>query len=170
MRFGVIRNIAGNIEAFGNADLLLDHSGVDVKVCLGQIVGIYPFVDDCVEFLINRRYLALRRDEEDEFVGDCRFTGLSTTHLVDALRFARSRVAASSLKFLAELPVRHVIQGVAFESRAEVRGGVLNDPDQVADAFLVWRDRTVFHAAHFDPYVWREDLTGASLSTGPNIL
>ena len=170
MKIGVVRNIAGNIEALKDADRQFTAFGVDARVCLGQIVGVYPFVDACVEYLINREYLALRRHEEDEFVSGCKFHGWSTTHLVDALRFARSRVSKQALEYLEALPLRCEIHGVAFESRANVKDGMLYDPDQVKSALDLWPHPIVFHAAHFDPYVWRDDLTGTSLKIGQNEL
>lgn len=83
MTFGVFRNISGNIDALAEADRLFDEIGVDTKVCLGEIVGMYPYVDDCVRLLINRGYVVLRTHVDDAFVGHCDgtfdFRGWTTT-------------------------------------------------------------------------------------------
>ena len=127
MKFGVFRNISGNIEALSDADRQFDEIGVDTKICLGEIVGMYPYVDDCVNFLIERGYVVLRTHVDDGFVGYCDgtfdFRGWSTSYLVEALKFARRNVTEMAVTFLRELPQRQVINGIAFEGLANVRGG-----------------------------------------------
>ena len=97
----MLRNIAGNIEALKNADWQFDECTVDAKICLGEIVGAYPFVDECVEFLVSRKYSVLRTKVDDAFIGHCDsnfdFTGWTTFHLVEALKFAQRSVSQSSL-------------------------------------------------------------------------
>lgn len=170
MKFGILRNIAGNHDALLSADKWFDSCGVDVRVCLGQIVGIYPFVDACVELLVHRNYTSLRRLEDDEFVAGCDFHGWSTTHLIEALRFSLTLVSRVTLEYLTKLPVRAEINGVAFESRAPVKDGVLYDKEQARAAFELWKNPVVIHAAHFDPFVWRDDLSGSPLEMGRNEL
>ena len=170
MKFGVLRNIAGNIEALKDADRQFDEFGVDTKVCLGQIIGLYPYVDDCIEFLINQRYVTLQMLVEKEFVNGCHFVGWSLIYLVEAARFARSVVSRQSLEYLGGLPLRQEMHDVAFESRAETGDGSVFKPDQADAAFASWKHQVVIHAGHCDPHVWREDLTGAYLSTGRNML
>jgi hypothetical protein len=169
MRFGILRNIAGNIEAFQDADRRFDEIGVDAKVCLGQIVGIYPYVDNCVELLLAQKYTALRQLVEDEFVGDCRFEGWSTAYLVEALKFVRDSVSANTVEFLKQLPKRAEINGIGFEGLAE-GDGFLYRPEQVAAAFASWKQCVVIHAAEPDPYVWRESAHQAALFSGRNQL
>ena len=135
---------------------------------------MYPFVDDCVKFLIDRRYVVLRTDVDDGFVGYCDggfdFRGWATSHLVEALKFASRGVSKMSVEFLRELPQRKMINGIALECLADVTGGYLYRREDVAAAFASWGQHTVIHAAHLDPHVWREDLTGIFLSSGRNIL
>ena len=174
MKFGVLRNIAGNIVALKDVDRQFDEFGVDAKVSLGDTPGLYPYVNECVEFLIARKYLALRTPLDDAFIGCCDgtedFLGWSTIHLVEALKFAQRTVAAKTLEFLRAMPKRLEFNDVAFESWLTVGEKVhfLYKPEDVAAAFAAWKHRTVIHAAEFDPYVWREDLTRVTLSTGRN--
>ena len=51
------------------------------------------------------------------------FRGWTTTYLVEALKFARRDVSEMAVKFLRDLPQRQVINGIAFECLANVRGG-----------------------------------------------
>ncbi len=172
MKFGVFSTISGNIDALIDADRQFDAFGVDAKICLGHVVGIYPFVDDCVELLIDRNYVVLRMLHDDGFLGYCEgkydFEGWSTINLVDALKFTSQWVSKGSLEFIRQLPQRRVINGIAFEGIANVEGGYVYDPDKAAAAFSTWKHNIVIHAARLDPYVWHEDLTGNFLSPGRN--
>src|SRR5688572_5843175 len=118
MKFGVLGNIAGNIEALRDADRIFESSGVEVRVCLGQIVGVYPYVDDCVRLLVQKKYSALRQAIDNEFTAGCHFVGWSKIYLVDAVRFARNSVSREALDFIANLPKDLEIQGVGFQGLA----------------------------------------------------
>jgi hypothetical protein len=169
MKFGVVRNVAGNIEALREADRIFDSLGVEDRVCLGQIVGVYPYVDDCVRLLDQKKYSVLRQAIDNEFTTGCHFVGWSKIYLVDAVRFARNSVSKEALDFIANLPKDLEIQGVGFQGLAP-GGNYLYQPDQVRSAFAWWPQRTVIHAAESDPYVWREDLSRTALSSGHNQL
>jgi hypothetical protein len=165
MRFGILRNIAGNIEALQDADRRFNELGVDIKVCLGQIARLYPYVDECVAFLISEKCVALGSKMDKEFAGRCDFEGASAICLVEALNFARNRVSRDTLQFLETLPERFEIIGVGFETLAP-DGGFLYEPEQIAAAFAAWRHRVTIHARDFDPVVWSEDLRSTPLLTG----
>jgi hypothetical protein len=169
MKIGVVRNIAGNIEALRDTDRQFDALGVDAKACLGQIVGIYPHVDECVELISSRGYHSLKQIIEEEFVDGCVFRGWSKFHLVDAVRFTRNRASTSTLDYLKHLPKHLAIGDTGFEGLAG-GDGYLYTPQQVAAAFGEWKQRVVIHAAESDPYVWREDLNRTGLTIGRNQL
>jgi predicted phosphodiesterase len=48
MRYGVLSDIHGNLPALERAIALLERSGVDRYLCLGDIVGHGPFPSACV--------------------------------------------------------------------------------------------------------------------------
>ena len=169
MRFGVVRNIAGNIEALRSADRNFDKIGVEARICLGQIVGVYPYVDDCVALLIEKEYFALRQTIDEEFTTGCRFLGWSKAYLVEAVRFAHGLVSKEGLRFIESLPKDFEIQGVSFQGLAP-GDSYLYNPDQVRIAFASWTQRTVIHAAESDPYVWGEDICRRPISRGHNQL
>jgi hypothetical protein len=174
MRFGIIRNISGNAEALADADRRFDELGVETKVCLGEVVGIYPYPGECIAFLAQRNYTALRTHIDDAFVSFCSggspFDGWSARYLVEALEFAGTRVSDAAVNYLRSLPVRFAFGEVAFEGLAPIHGGYVYDQEQAAAAFRTWRHRTVFNAAHNDPYIWHEDLSGSYLPSGRTVL
>lgn len=174
MRFGIIRNISGNAEVLEDADRRFEELGVETKVCLGEIVGIYPYPGECVTLLTQRNYIALRTQVDDAFVSFCSggspFDGWSARHLAEALEFAGKRVSDAAVNYLRGLPVSYVCGGVAFEGLAPIHGGYVYQQEQAAAAFRAWQHRTVFHAAHNEPYLWHEDLSGSYLPSGRTVL
>lgn len=169
MKFGVVRNVAGNIEALRDADRLFDRSGVEFRVCLGQIMGIYPYVDDCVRLLVQKKYFALRQLIDNEFTTGCHFVGWSKVYLVNAVKFARNLVSNETLAFIGNLPTNLEIEGVGFQGLAP-GDNYLYEFNHVLSAFASWPQRTVIHAAESDPYVWRENCSRTALSQGLNQL
>jgi hypothetical protein len=174
MRYGIINNVAGNVDAMANIDRQFDELGVDYRVCLGNVVGIYPFVNECIESLIVRKYVVLRGYVDEGFITYCQgkedFEGWSTRHVVNALIFVAPSVSRFSLDFLERLPVSESIGEFGFKSRVEVRSGYLYDKKDAAVAFSKWSQRIIFHSLHTESHLWREDLTGDFLSTGENQL
>jgi hypothetical protein len=172
VRIGILKNVSGNIEALKDADQQFDQMGVDRKVCLGHIAGLYPWVDDCVSFLNCHGYSAVQSLTDEGLVGYCQgnydFLGWSTLHLVSALKFSARFVSQSSLDFLSSLPGRRVLNDIAFESRAPVNQGYIFDPEHVSAVFASCPQRVVFHAAHLDPCLWGEDLHRVALASGCN--
>jgi hypothetical protein len=148
---------------------MFDAVGVDLKVCLGQIVGLYPYVDDCVTFLDDKGYATLQSLTDYGFLGYCDgsydFRGWSTIYLVEALKFAAKNVAPSSLSFMRDLPEHLETGGIAFEARPTARGSDLHDAEDVASVFASCDEPTVVHAAHFDPCMWGEDLRKVDLTS-----
>ena len=116
MRYGIVHHLAGNIDALTDIDRQFDAAEVNSKICLGGIVGLYPFVNETVEFLIQQKYRAVKNYRDATFARGGPYDGYSTVFLVDVLKYARPRTSKRALDYLKELPSHFVDRGWRFVS------------------------------------------------------
>jgi predicted phosphodiesterase len=117
MRYGIISDIHGNLEALRAVVACLQGAGVDAYVCVGDLVGYGPLPNECVELVAglgaicvagNHELIALGR------LGDDRSSPLAR----ESLRWTRGVLRADVRAYLARLPVRAEIDGLVLTHAA----------------------------------------------------
>jgi predicted phosphodiesterase len=106
VRYGIISDIHGNIEALTECLKALENERIDTYVCLGDIVGYGANPEECVQ--------AVRKIAKHCILGnhDAAVSGrMDYSYYYDAARHAldwcRSQVSPSTMEFLKALPYRH---------------------------------------------------------------
>lgn len=156
MKFGFVGNIAGNVHALQDADRQFDELGIEVRVAVGNIVGMYPYIDECVDLLTRRHYWAIRVITDAEFCGPCKYEGWSKHALVSALQFTRANFCSEkSLSFLNSLPETLIFKNMRVTGEWWARS-TLYEKTEIQKAFQTWREHLVFHAMGLDPRIIEE--------------
>lgn len=173
MKYGIVHHIAGNIDALRDIDRKFAVLGVDSKICLGDIVGLYPFVNETVEFLVQQQYRVVKNWQDSTFVEGGPYIGWSTVYLVQVHEYARPRTSAFTLEYLKSLPSQFVERGWRFTSRfshVAVPGGFLNHEQDVKAAFRTCTELIVFHGSHWEARIWGENCLSLELSPGKHTM
>ena len=113
MRYAIISDIHGNVEALQAVLGDIKTRSVDTIVCLGDIVGYYPDPEQCVslvrehaDFCVagNHDYAAINRIDIQTF----------TYYALVAMEWTRSNISEDAKKFLASLPLTIERDGLYF--------------------------------------------------------
>lgn len=104
MRYAVISDIHGNLEALKAVLSDIELHEIDVIICLGDIVGYYPDPEMCVKLIQehaaysvagNHDYAAINIISTDNF----------TYYAYEAMEWTKSKLSEESKKYLASLPL-----------------------------------------------------------------
>lgn len=148
MRIGVLAHVSGNSMALAAADRVFTAQSVEARVCLGNIVGIYPFLQECIEFLVDRRYTVVKSFVDDTFSRGGPYDFWTTRHLVDALQYCRRVVPETCIHFLRALHLDGQLGDVRLVSQFEGLEGnrYVNTSHEAVQAFGCFSERVILHA------------------------
>jgi predicted phosphodiesterase len=128
MRYGVISDVHGNLQALQATLAELDRHGVDGYVVAGDLVGYGPNPNECVELLAGRNAVCVAGNHDLIALGH-----LTDEHCIQlaraSLRWTRSVLTNDARAFLASLPLR-----VAAPGGVLVAHGALDDPSTYVDS------------------------------------
>ena len=105
MRYALLSDIHGNLEALQAVLKDIDTRSIDKIVCLGDIVGYYPDPEKCVELIKecavkcvagNHDYAAIGRIDTNTF----------TYYAFVAMEWTKKNISAHSRQFLETLPLQ----------------------------------------------------------------
>lgn len=70
MKIGIISDIHSNIDALKSVFKEFDRRGIDNVICLGDVIGIGPFPNECMEFLMERsdKFLGYIRGNHENYL------------------------------------------------------------------------------------------------------
>ena len=150
MRYAVISDIHGNVEALHAVLNDIKGRSVDIIVCLGDIVGYYPDPEQCIELIRdnvhycvagNHDYAAINRIDIQTF----------TYYALVAMEWTRNTISARAKEFLASLPLSIEKDGIYFTH---------SSPSNTQDWIYVFPDseEAVFEA--FNSLVHRLNFIG----------
>lgn len=110
MKYAIISDIHGNLEALDTVLTEIDKQKVDSIVCLGDIVGYGPNPNECVD--------KVREVAEVSLAGNHDYAPLGKLDLSyfnpwarDAIRWTADELSESSVEFLLELPLKLELDG-----------------------------------------------------------
>lgn len=113
MKYAVISDIHGNVEALRAVLDDIESRDIDVILCLGDIVGYYPDPEPCVELIKkhatysvagNHDYAAIGRIETSNF----------TYYAFEAMEWTKKKLSEESKKYLSLLPLTIEMDGMLF--------------------------------------------------------
>lgn len=55
MKIGIISDVHSNIDALEKVFEEFESRGIDKVICLGDVIGIGPYPEECMEFLMNKK-------------------------------------------------------------------------------------------------------------------
>jgi predicted phosphodiesterase len=162
MRYAIISDIHGNVEALEAVLADIRSRRVDSIVCLGDIVGYYPDPEACVELVKknvdycvagNHDYAAIEKIDIQTF----------TYYAFVAMEWTRKNISENAKKFLSSLPLNIERDGIYFthSSPSSAQDWIYVFPDSeeaVFEAFnsLVHRLNFIGHT-HWPSIMIQED-------------
>jgi predicted phosphodiesterase len=122
--YGILGDIHGNREALEAALAVLDASGAERLLCIGDIVGYNADPDACVEALRSREALAIAGNHDLAAIGRLGLERCSNASAY-ALRRTQRSMSSATVRYLESLPARLLI-----EDRILLVHGGLRDSEQ----------------------------------------
>jgi len=106
MRYGLISDIHGNLEALETVLAKLEQEKVDAIFCLGDVVGYGPNPDECVKLVQARAAVCLKGNHDEASLDE---TDLSFFNYVarEAIEWTSAQLSAEAKQFLRHLPYTH---------------------------------------------------------------
>lgn len=119
----IISDIHGNYIALKEVLSAIDNLKVKNIVCLGDIVGYYPQVNECCEELQNRNVKCVLGNHDWYMVSKTNCPRSKSAN--DCLNFQRNIIKEKNLKWLESLPIIINSEDISF-----VHGGWINPLDE----------------------------------------
>ena len=113
MRYGIISDTHGNLEALTACLDALDDRGIDRLVCLGDTVGYGAQPDECCDLVRERAWMTVLGNHDAVVAGklDARHCHAAARR---ALTYAHDQLSDENLAWLESLEYRHDIEGATF--------------------------------------------------------
>ncbi len=113
MRYGLISDIHGNLEALETVLAELHNLEVDAILCLGDVVGYGPNPDECVKLVQAHAAICLMGNHDEASLGD---TDLSFFNYVarEAIEWTGEHLNPDSKNFLRALPYTYEFENYLF--------------------------------------------------------
>ncbi len=111
MRYAILSDIHGNLEALNVALDICKKLDVDQYLCLGDLVGYNANPQECVDLVRALPNLTMVKGNHDEYIsnGDNEMLGFNP-HARDAVLWTRSQLSIESMEWLANLPYRVTVK------------------------------------------------------------
>ena len=102
MRYGIVGDIHGNLEALEVALGILEEQGVDQLLCLGDVVGYNADPVRCVEIIRDKCAAVIKGNHERMVLGLDRHVVRQET--ADAITWTRDQLSDADITWLRNLP------------------------------------------------------------------
>jgi predicted phosphodiesterase len=102
MKYAIISDIHGNLEALQAVLKDIDSRAIDVMVCLGDIVGYYPNPEDCIELVRNRVDICVAGNHDYAAIGKID-TQNFTYYAFAAMEWTKHNISEKAKEFLRSL-------------------------------------------------------------------
>jgi predicted phosphodiesterase len=113
VRYGIISDIHGNIEALTESLKALDNENVDMIVCLGDVVGYGANPEECVNVVRSRAQFCIVGNHDAAVAGR-----MDYSYYYDAARHAldwcKGRVSPETIAWLQSLPYKRTENDIDF--------------------------------------------------------
>lgn len=111
MRYAILSDIHGNLEALCAVLHDIESRGIDVVVCLGDIVGYYADPEECVDLVREYTAYSVAGNHDYAAIGKID-SGRFTLHAQAAMDWTKGVLSTTSKEYLASLPLTIKIDGM----------------------------------------------------------
>ena len=110
MKYAIISDIHGNLEALESVLAEIEKEGVDSILCLGDVVGYGPNPNECVDIIRERTEVTLAGNHDYAPIGklDVSYFNLWAR---SAIEWTADKLTQSSVDFLMDLPLKIDLDG-----------------------------------------------------------
>jgi predicted phosphodiesterase len=162
MRYAIISDIHGNVEALQAVLADMKTRSIDEIVCLGDIVGYYPDPEKCIELVRNNVKYCVAGNHDYAAINKIDIQTF-TYYAFVAMEWTRNHISRNAMEFLSSLPLSIEQDGLYFthSSPSNTQDWIYVFPDSeeaVFEAFnsLVHRLNFIGHT-HWPSIMIQED-------------
>jgi diadenosine tetraphosphatase ApaH/serine/threonine PP2A family protein phosphatase len=110
MKYAIISDIHGNLEALESVLAEIDKQQVDSLLCLGDIIGYGPNPNECVEVIQQRAQLTLAGNHDHAPIGKLDISYFNPWAR-SAIEWTAAQLKQSAIDFLLNLPLKLEVDG-----------------------------------------------------------
>ncbi|MFQ5648608.1 MAG: metallophosphoesterase family protein [bacterium] len=110
MKYAIISDIHGNLEALESVLDEIERQSVDSVLCLGDVVGYGPNPNECVELVRQRAQVILAGNHDYAPIGKLDISYFNPWART-AIEWTRGKLLDSSVEFLLSLPLKLEVDG-----------------------------------------------------------
>jgi len=167
MRYAIISDIHGNAEALRTVLADIDRRGVDLIICLGDIVGYYPDPEECVELVKERAAYSVAGNHDYAAIGRLQ-TENFTFYAFEAMAWTQQNLSDSSRDYLASLPLSIELDSMLFTHSSPARPENFtyvfpNSDEAIREAFANMVFKKVFVGHTHWPCILMQESPGSIL-------
>ena len=111
MRYAIISDIHGNLEALQAVLLDIGTQSIDHLLCLGDIVGYYPDPDECCRLVQENVKISVAGNHDFAAIGRID-TNNFTYYAFTAMEWTKQHLNSASLAYLRSLPLTYEIDSM----------------------------------------------------------
>ena len=129
MKYAILGDIHGNLEALETVLAATRELGVDKYACIGDVVGYNANPKECLDILrgLGDKLIGVVKGNHDEYVSNGRETIGFNPLAAAAVEWTREQLGKEDMKWLHELPYKLVLGSP--ESRFQMVHGTLDNPE-----------------------------------------
>ncbi|MCL2690374.1 MAG: metallophosphatase family protein [Chitinispirillia bacterium] len=173
MKYAVISDIHGNLEALNAVLKDIKKRRVDVVVCLGDIVGYYPDPLLCIDLVKAHCTHCVAGNHDFAAIGMTSTTSF-TFYALTAIEWTRDRLSEYDKEYLKSLPLTYQCDDLFFTHASPADppkfSYVFPDNDaSISDAFENMTHRINFIGHTHWPFILMKDERGIALCQGSSV-
>ncbi len=139
MRYAVISDIHGNVDALEAVLADISTRSIDISVCLGDIVGYYPDPEKCVSLVREHVTYALAGNHDYAAIGRLDHRNF-TFYAYVAMEWTKEHLSAGAKEYLESLPIKIEMEGMFFTHSSP------SNPQDFAQYVFPDSDEAIFEA------------------------
>ncbi|MBN1351677.1 metallophosphoesterase family protein [candidate division KSB1 bacterium] len=158
MRYAILSDIHGNLEALEAVLLQIENASIDYIICLGDVVGYGPNPNECIELIKQKAKIILAGNHDYAPIGRID-TSFFNAYAKAAIRWTGEVLTEENMAFLAGLPLQYKEGEVHFVHATPHKPEQWDYIFYVDDAiqqFLSFSDRVCFVGHSHSPVIFSE--------------
>ncbi len=162
MRYAILSDIHGNLEALEAVLEDIAHQQIDVTICLGDIVGYYPDPESCIKLVKEHIVYSVAGNHDYAAIGLID-TKNFTYFAYEAMEWTKKQLSESSKEYLGSLPLSVQMDKMLFTHSSPVKPKNFiyifpNSDIAIQDAFgsMVYRLNFIGHS-HCPFFVFQDE-------------
>ncbi len=157
MKYALIADIHGNLEALKAVIDEIEKEKVDDIYCLGDIVGYYPNPNECVELIEKYVKASVAGNHDYAAIGKIKYKETFTEYAKIAMEWTCEHLDKKSEEYLAELPAIYTVDDkicITHSNPCETdRWDYLLDESEITDVFCSFPQKICFNAHTHYPVI-----------------